>query len=81
MRCFLSDKTTSHPIEKAFRKKIFPGMLIGVNSDVIFYIIVYLALKKYPPSAYTEYTVEDLALHPNGTIDEFLGPGHIFGQN
>jgi hypothetical protein len=56
-------------------------MLIGVHSDLIFLIIVYLALKKYPPSAYTEYTREDLALYPNDTIDEFLGSGPILDLN
>jgi len=71
----LSVKTTSHSIQKALREKIFPEMLIGEHSDVIFLIIFYLALKKCPPSAYTEYTREDLALYPNGTIDEFLGSG------
>ena len=74
-------KTTSHSIQNAFREKIFPGMLIGGHNDLIFLIIVYLALQKYPPSAYTEYTREDLALYPNGTIDEFLGSGPILDLN
>jgi len=33
------------------------------------------------PSAYSEYTDEVLVLHPSGMIDEFLGPGPLFGQN
>ena len=56
-------------------------MLVVVHSDVEFFIIVCLSLKIFSPSAYTEYTREDPALHPNGTINEFLGPGPIFHLN
>jgi len=77
----LSVKTTSHSIQKALREKIFPGMLIGVHIELIFLIIGYLALKKYPPSAYTEYTRRDLPLDPNDTIVEFLGSGPILDLN
>ena len=51
------------------------------NFLIVHHYVCLSSIKKVSPSAYTEYTHKDLAFHPDGTKDEFLGPGPIFGQN